>query len=75
LEAQREAVRQFLNGGNWTLAAEFVEVESGKNDKNRPELARAIRAAKLHGAKLVIAKLDRVVPPRPPESRTQLRCY
>jgi hypothetical protein len=30
LEAQRKAVTDFLNGGNWTLVREFVEVESGK---------------------------------------------
>jgi hypothetical protein len=30
LEAQRKAVADYLNGGKWTLAAEFVEVESGK---------------------------------------------
>jgi hypothetical protein len=31
LEAQREAVHSYLNGGSWTLVAEFVEVESGKH--------------------------------------------
>jgi DNA invertase Pin-like site-specific DNA recombinase len=31
LEAQRKAVEDFLNGGNWQLVKEFVEVESGKN--------------------------------------------
>jgi DNA invertase Pin-like site-specific DNA recombinase len=29
LEAQREAVAGHLNGGDWQLAAEFTEVESG----------------------------------------------
>ena len=28
LEAQRHAVESFLNGGNWQLVEEFVEVES-----------------------------------------------
>jgi DNA invertase Pin-like site-specific DNA recombinase len=49
LEAQREAVAAYLNGGRWTLVAEYVETESGK---------RADRA-KL-GATLVFAKLDRL---------------
>jgi hypothetical protein len=31
LEAQREAVRTFLNGGDWKLLGEVTEVESGKN--------------------------------------------
>jgi len=29
LEAQRKAVEDFLNGGNWRLVKELVEVESG----------------------------------------------
>jgi DNA invertase Pin-like site-specific DNA recombinase len=59
LEAQREAVRTFLNGGNWALLGEHTEVESGKVD-NRPELTKALSACHLTGATLVIAKLDRL---------------
>jgi DNA invertase Pin-like site-specific DNA recombinase len=59
LEAQRKAVEDFLNGGSWKLAKEFVEVESGKRT-DRPVLAEAIKACKLYGAKLVIAKIDRL---------------
>src|SRR5580700_2625623 len=59
LEAQRKAVTDFLNGGNWTLVREFVEVESGKK-ANRPELEKAFQACRVFGAKLVIAKLDRL---------------
>ena len=59
LEAQRDAVRTFLNGGSWTLAGEFTEVESGKRS-DRPELAKALQACRIYGAKLVIAKLDRL---------------
>ena len=60
LEAQREAVRSYLDGGKWKLVAEFVEVESGKDDKNRPKLIEALRRAKVTGATLVVAKLDRL---------------
>jgi DNA invertase Pin-like site-specific DNA recombinase len=59
LEAQRRAVEDFLNGGRWTVIREFVEVESGKRD-DRPQLAEALQLCKLTGAKLVIAKLDRL---------------
>jgi DNA invertase Pin-like site-specific DNA recombinase len=59
LEAQREAVRGFLNGGNWTLVQEVVEVESGRNN-DRPQLARALALCRLHRAKLLVAKLDRL---------------
>jgi DNA invertase Pin-like site-specific DNA recombinase len=59
LEAQRKAVDDFLNGGNWQVVKEFVEVESGKRT-DRPVLAEAIKACRLYGAKLVIAKIDRL---------------
>jgi DNA invertase Pin-like site-specific DNA recombinase len=59
IEAQRNAVAEYLNGGNWSLVKEFVEVESGKNTE-RPKLAEAIKACRVYGAKLVIAKLDRL---------------
>ncbi len=60
LEAQREAVTRYLNGGNWQLLDEFVEVESGKRDDNRPQLAAALAACRKQKATLVIAKLDRL---------------
>ncbi|MEZ0058937.1 DNA invertase Pin-like site-specific DNA recombinase [Bradyrhizobium elkanii] len=59
LEAQREAVRSYLDRGQWSLVAEFTEVESGKKG-DRPELAKALQACRVYGAKLVIAKLDRL---------------
>ncbi|GAA0766865.1 MULTISPECIES: recombinase family protein [Bacteria] len=59
IEAQKTAVTRFLNGGDWEIIAEFTEVESGKK-ANRPELTKAIDLAKKTGAKLVIAKLDRL---------------
>jgi hypothetical protein len=57
IEAQREAVTQFLNGGDWKLLAEFTEIESGKRD-DRPELAKALAHCRRTGATLVIARLD-----------------
>jgi DNA invertase Pin-like site-specific DNA recombinase len=59
LEAQRKAVEDYLNGGRWKLIAEFVEVESGKNTE-RKQLQNALRACRLHGATLLVAKLDRL---------------
>jgi DNA invertase Pin-like site-specific DNA recombinase len=59
LEAQREAVMNYLNGGRWTLVDEFTEIESGKRN-DRPELEKALAACKRQKAKLVIAKLDRL---------------
>lgn len=59
LEAQRKAVADFLNRGQWSLKGEFVEVESGKNNE-RPKLAEALRTCRLHNATLVIAKIARL---------------
>jgi DNA invertase Pin-like site-specific DNA recombinase len=59
LDAQREAVAQFLNGGGWGLLGAFTEVESGKR-ADRPQLAQALALCRLTGAVLVIAKLDRL---------------
>ncbi|MCR4346507.1 MAG: recombinase family protein [Sulfuricaulis sp.] len=63
LDAQREAVMQYLNGGRWELLKEFVEIETGQGANaldRRPVLREAINYAKRHKATLVIAKLDRL---------------
>jgi DNA invertase Pin-like site-specific DNA recombinase len=59
LEAQRSAVKTYLDGGPWRLVAQHTEVESGKR-ADRPELAKALAACRKHKAKLIIAKLDRL---------------
>jgi DNA invertase Pin-like site-specific DNA recombinase len=59
LEAQQTAVRDYLNGGDWRLVAEVTEVESGKRS-DRPKLAEALKLCRLHGATLIVAKLDRL---------------
>lgn len=59
LEAQREAVHAYLNGGQWVLLGEYTEVESGKR-KLRPQLEEALKMCKKVKATLIIAKLDRL---------------
>jgi DNA invertase Pin-like site-specific DNA recombinase len=59
LVAQREAVTRYLKGGPWSLAAEFVETESGKKN-SRPNLRAALSHAKAIGGTVVFAKLDRL---------------
>jgi DNA invertase Pin-like site-specific DNA recombinase len=63
LEAQQAAVAQYLSGGAWSLAGEFVETETGKGADalaKRPQLRAALEACRKSGAKLLIAKLDRL---------------
>lgn len=57
LEAQKQMVETFAEA-NGQLIADFVEVESGRNDQ-RIELIKAMAFAKRSGASLLIAKLDR----------------
>lgn len=59
LEAQRSAVTAHLNGGDWTLLREVVEIESGKRN-DRPALEEALRLCRRQRATLIIAKLDRL---------------
>lgn len=62
LEAQEAAVVAFIasKGENARLLASFVEIESGKRSDNRPQLKLAMERARLTGATLLIAKLDRL---------------
>ena len=59
LEAQRNTIAAFAALRGAEILARFTEIESGKT-ANRPELSAAIQLARLTGATLVIAKLDRL---------------
>ena len=59
LDAQKEVVMRYLNGGNHEVVGEYVEIESG-GKSDRPELAKALRDCRLKDARLVVAKLDRL---------------
>src|SRR6202171_2799414 len=59
LEAQQAAVANYLNGGDWRIVAEFTEIESGRRS-DRPELDKALAAARLHRCPLVVSKVDRL---------------
>ncbi len=59
LEAQQQAVKDFLNLYGGEVIAEFQEVESGKRT-DRPEFIKAADYAELSNATLLVAKLDRL---------------
>lgn len=59
LEAQRDAVATYVQRMGGKLVRELQEVESGKR-KDRPALIEALRLCRVHGATLIIAKLDRL---------------
>lgn len=63
LEAQRQAVLQYLHRDNSRIDAEFTEVETGKGKDalaRRPQLQAALNLCKKTGARLLISKLDRL---------------
>jgi DNA invertase Pin-like site-specific DNA recombinase len=59
LADQKIRIGEFCAQRGLTLEGEFTEVESGKDDA-RPQLAKAIAAAKRKGGLLVVATLSRL---------------
>jgi len=59
LEAQASAVAAYVDQRRGRVVESFTEVESGKRN-DRPQLQKAIKYAKLQGATLLVAKLDRL---------------
>jgi DNA invertase Pin-like site-specific DNA recombinase len=61
LDAQRESVAAYLSRMQGKMISEFTEVEHGTRKGNgRPQLAAALAQCRVHGATLIIAKLDRL---------------
>lgn len=63
LEAQQAAVQAYVASQGGSVLAQFVEVETGSGADalaKRPQLKAALDQCKKTGAKLVIAKLDRL---------------
>jgi DNA invertase Pin-like site-specific DNA recombinase len=59
LDAQRQAIKNFVMQRNARVMETFVEIESGKHN-DRPELNKALDHARRTASTLVIAKLDRL---------------
>lgn len=59
IEAQRHSVTTLCQTRGWEIIASYTEVESGKRN-DRKQLAAALHHAKVTGATLIIAKLDRL---------------
>jgi DNA invertase Pin-like site-specific DNA recombinase len=59
LEAQEAAIHGFAKARSAKIIGQYTEIESGKSNE-RPQLAAALHHAKVTGAVLVIAKLDRL---------------
>lgn len=60
LSAQKTSVTNFVRNQEGSIIQEFTEIETGTNKRERVEIHRAIELAKIEGAILVIAKLDRL---------------
>jgi DNA invertase Pin-like site-specific DNA recombinase len=59
LMAQQDAVQRYVSTCPGKLLAELTEVESGRKS-GRPKLKEALWLCRVYGAKLVIARLDRL---------------
>lgn len=59
LRAQKTAIDRYAEAVGAQVLQTFTETESGKNNE-RPQLAKALHLAKVTGATLIIAKLDRL---------------
>jgi DNA invertase Pin-like site-specific DNA recombinase len=59
LEAQAEAVQNYVSANGYQLAGAFTEIESGRKN-NRPQLLAALNECKRIKSILIIAKLDRL---------------
>jgi DNA invertase Pin-like site-specific DNA recombinase len=63
IDAQRQALKQFASSEGFTVAREFVEVETGKGSDaldRRPQLKSALAAARKLRCHVAVAKLDRL---------------
>jgi DNA invertase Pin-like site-specific DNA recombinase len=63
LAAQREALARFAAAEDLKIAAEFIEVETGKGSDaldRRPQLAAALAEARKLKCPVLVAKLDRL---------------
>jgi len=63
IEAQRQTLAHFAQAEGFTLAREFVEVETGKGADamdRRPQLKAALAAARKQRCHVAVAKLDRL---------------
>ena len=60
LEAQKVIVNNFIKSHGGEIVYNYTEVESGKNDKNRPNLQSALKDCSTYGYTLLVAKLDRL---------------
>lgn len=63
IEAQQEAIARFSQAEGIEIAAEYVEVETGKGSDaldRRPQLAAALAEARRLRCAVIVAKLDRL---------------
>ena len=60
LEGQKQSIDDYLTSINGELIKDVVEIGSGKDDSNRPELQNTIQLARKTGATIVVSKLCRL---------------
>lgn len=59
IEAQREAISNYIKLSNGTISKDFIEIESGSRNA-RPALNEAVKYCRKNKTTLLLAKLDRL---------------
>jgi DNA invertase Pin-like site-specific DNA recombinase len=60
LEAQQATIQRFADQEGLEIVQSFTEVQSGKDDQRRPQLAAALESVRKAKAPVIVAKLDRL---------------
>ena len=74
LDAQKQKVQDFLDGGRWQLTTSFTEIESGRRG-DRPELAKALAYCKRHKTTPAAGLTKARLPSARAAALTRLRCH
>ena len=60
LDAQTHAMNEYIQNVGGEVIGEFVDIQSGKDDGNRPQLQEAMNMARKSNATILISKLCRL---------------
>ena len=60
LDAQKDAMDAYIKNVGGEVIGEYVDIQSGKNDENRPQLQEALNLARKSNSTILVSKLCRL---------------
>jgi len=60
LDAQKDAMDAYINNVGGEVVGQFVDIQSGKDDENRPQLQEALNLARKSNSTILVSKLCRL---------------